>query len=975
VTGADDSRRARVAALRSEGRSIREVAAALGCGVATVYRLLASAEHPESRTDRRAEHRQTGAEHPNMRAEQGAEHLQTGAEHPQNRAEHPQNRAEQRAEHSKMRAEHLKMRAEHPPEQCSARPEHPNFRAEQGAEHRAEQCSAPPEHRAEHPSERCSARAEHPSALRAEHPAEHRSARPAPARARFDDPFRAVLERLPDARRGGNGYEARCPAHDDRHASLSVTRGDDGRVLLHCHAGCAPIAVCQALGLRLGDLFPPHQNGDDAAEIEAIYDYRDAEGRLLFQVVRFTGKRFRQRRPDGAGWSWKLGRTPRVLYRLPELLAADPAERVYIVEGEKDADRLAALGLVATCNPGGAGKWSRLADDTALHGRRVAILADKDAAGRHHATDVAQRLRALAADVRLLELPGPGKDVSDWLDAGGTADALHELADAAGDRLPAGAHDELPVILIDTAEHRVVGEAIAALTADPDLYQRGGILVRVLRDRQPTDGILRCDGSATIQAMPAPNLRERLTRCAAFTKRNRNGDTVAAHPAGWLVSAIEARGEWDGIRRLLGVSDAPILRPDGSVWQSPGFDERTGVLFEPAAGVTFPAIHPEVTIDDADAALTTLLELVCDFPFESAEHQAAWLAALLTPLARFAFAGPTPLFLIDANVRGAGKGLLAQTIGRVVLGREMPVSSYAHDPEEMRKKITAIAIAGDRMILFDNLEGSFGNDALDRALTSTRWKDRILGRSEEIELPLIPAWYATGNNVQVAADTLRRIIHIRIDCLDEHPEDRAGFRHDNLLAWGDANRGRLLAAALTILSAFLRSGVRPPNLRPYGSFEGWSRVVREAVVWLGLPDPCRTRTRLAESADTTGDALGQLIAAWRQFDWSQRGVVVSDMLRELYPSSHGPPPGDDGSIAMRAALENLVGCPPGKAPTARQVGNKLRLFRRRVVDKVFLDSNPAEYARGGVVWRLVGVGSKASEGALRLCDSDSGCSA
>lgn len=114
--------------------------------------------------------------------------------------------------------------------------------------------------------------------------------------------------------------------------------------------------------------------------------------------------------------------------------------------------------------------------------------------------------------------------------------------------------------------------------------------------------------------------------------------------------------------------------------------------------------------------------------------------------------GGSPLFLIDANVRGAGKGLLARAIGRIVLGREMPVSSYAHDPEELRKKITSIAIAGDRLILFDNLEGVFGNDALDRALTSTSWKDRILGKSEQVELPLIPAWYATGNNVQVAAD-------------------------------------------------------------------------------------------------------------------------------------------------------------------------------------------------------------------------------
>src|SRR5262249_55058908 len=152
------------------------------------------------------------------------------------------------------------------------------------------------------------------------------------------------------------------------------------------------------------------------------------------------------------------------------------------------------------------------------------------------------------------------------------------------------------------------------------------------------------------------------------------------HPPVWLVSAVDARSDWPGIRHLLGVSDAPVLRADGSIWQTAGYDPVTGVLYEPAT--TFPEIPDGINIGDADAAVTELLDVVCDFRFESEEHKAAWIAGLLTPLARFAFDGPTPLFLIDANVRGAGKGLLAQTIGWIVLGREMPVSSYAHDSDE-----------------------------------------------------------------------------------------------------------------------------------------------------------------------------------------------------------------------------------------------------------------------------------------------------
>jgi len=462
---------------------------------------------------------------------------------------------------------------------------------------------------------------------------------------------------------------------------------------------------------------------------------------------------------------------------------------------------------------------------------------------------------------------------------------------------------------------------------------------------------MRCNGSAVITQLPAACLRERMTKCATFTKFTRHGDVTAegpAHPTPWLVSAIDARGDWPGIRHLSAISDVPILRADGTLWQTPGYDEKTAVLFEPSG--VFPPVPDGVNIDDADVAMTALMEVVCDFRFENDDHRAAWLSGLLTPLARFAFDGPSPLFLIDANVRGAGKGLLAQTIGQVVLGREIPASSYSHDSEEMRKKITSIALAGDRMVHLDNLEGNFGNDTLDRALTATRWKDRILGKSEQVDLPLTAVWYGTGNNVSVAADTTRRIIHIRLDVLNEHPEERTDFTHPDLIGWVRQQRPQLLTHALTILVAYCNAGRPTHNLAPFGSFEGWSRLVREAVVWVGLPDPCRTRTRLVELADTTVGGLAQLIRAWSGYDASNNGLVVSDMLAQLYRKDFQPT--DPASVAMRAALENLVGCPPGKTPAPRQVGNKIKSFRRRVVEGRFLDSNPNEYHRNGAVWRL-----------------------
>lgn len=506
-------------------------------------------------------------------------------------------------------------------------------------------------------------------------------------------------------------------------------------------------------------------------------------------------------------------------------------------------------------------------------------------------------------------------------------------------------------VVIDTDEFRVASETISALATDDTIFHRGGVLVRVIHEHPEGESIHRAAGTAAITFLPQAALRERMTKHIEFTQFVQRGQTaveVLTHPTQWLVAAVDARGEWPGIRPLKGVSDVPVLRADGTLWQTRGYDEKTGVLYEPSA--EFPTIDDEVNLDDADAALRELLDVVCDFQFESEDHRSAWLAGLLTPLARFAFDGPSPLFLIDANVRGAGKGLLAQTIGQIVLGREMPVSSYAHEPEEMRKKITAIAIAGDRMIHLDNLEGNFGNDALDRALTATRWKDRILGKSQEIDLPLIPVWYGTGNNVAVAADTTRRIIHVRLDVLDEKPEERTGFKHPELIAWIRQHRPRLLTCGLTILRAFCNAGMPRQNVSAFGSFEGWSRLVREAIVWIGQPDPCATRTRLAEQSDTTTEALGQLLAAWPEVDPLGTGIVVSELVARLYAKEYAPR--DEASNAMRAALENLVGCPPGKVPGPRQIGAKLKFYRRRNINGAYIDTNPNEPRRTGAVWRL-----------------------
>lgn len=250
----------------------------------------------------------------------------------------------------------------------------------------------------------------------------------------------ALDDRNCDPKRNGKGWSARCPAHEDRRPSLSVSEGEDGRALVKCHAGCKADAICAAVGLRVVDLMPTADTfptpgkprGNDKPRIVVQYDYRDESGNVLFQAVRFDPKDFRQRRPKpGGGWDWSVKGVRVVPYRLPELLA-EPAQPIVVAEGEKDCDNLARIGVLATCNAGGAGKWT--AEHSAfLRDRRVIVLADYDEAGRNHAQQVAQSLYGIAESVRIVDLPGlPAKgDVSNWIADGGAKEELNRLAEAA----------------------------------------------------------------------------------------------------------------------------------------------------------------------------------------------------------------------------------------------------------------------------------------------------------------------------------------------------------------------------------------------------------------------------------------------------------------------------------------------------------------------------------------------------------------
>lgn len=284
----------------------------------------------------------------------------------------------------------------------------------------------------------------------------------------------SIARQLGAASKSGDNWSCRCPAHDDRRASLSITEKQDGKLLVHCHAGCDQALVISELKAR--DLWPsiakptptalpppPVQIsiGVGRGQISATYNYTDEHGELLYQAVRYEPKDFRQRTPlPGGGWAWSIKGVQRVLYRLPEVLAAVAEGRqVYICEGEKDVEAARSLGLVATCNAMGAdngtgNKWLPEFAEV-LRGADVVVVPDQDDPGERHAEWVISTLRGVAKSVKV-SCPASGKDLADWIEAGASvadieASAVDAFATVSSDDISI-AIEKKPALFVDVGD-------------------------------------------------------------------------------------------------------------------------------------------------------------------------------------------------------------------------------------------------------------------------------------------------------------------------------------------------------------------------------------------------------------------------------------------------------------------------------------------------------------------------------------------
>lgn len=778
-------------------------------------------------------------------------------------------------------------------------------------------------------------------------------------------PIDAVLGRFPDARKSGNGWSARCPAHEDRHPSLSIAEGDDGRVLLKCHAGCATEDVCRSKNLRLADLMPERptrairhtqqRSGFPTAEAAIHFlerklgprsrqwDYFDDAGVRVGGIVRWDTPDGKVIRPiclrDGEWTSGGMS-APRPLYRLGEVKAA---ETVVITEGEKAADAAAILGYAATTSAHGA-QSPRSTDWTPLAGKDVVILPDNDPSGTAYAESVVAILAALDPPpsikiVTLPDLPENG-DIADLVDNGDLQE-LRERVDAlivetSPVQRPSAnltrSESDRPQIWIENGEKpRITDQSLAVLAQDH--FERGRQLVRCLPSSR----------GFVIVPVTAEAVDDTLNRRAAFARKiDDDGgfrEKKESAPA-WLAGTIVGMQVWPGIRPLEGVHHGPCLREDGSIGGiRPGYDARLRCWVDCTEDWT--ELERPTTKSEVDAAVATLRDVVSEFPFESESAESVWIALLLTRLARSAFQGPSPLFVIDATTPGSGKTMLARLAGVVADGRSPGMMSFSKSDEETRKAITSALQEGASFLVFDNVGTIVASPCLDRLLTSTSWGDRILGRTQMVTLPNLTVPVITANNCQIEGETLRRSLFLRLAPLQELPENRT-FRITDLDGYVLKNRRRLVIAAMRILQWHVQCGRPQRAVRPFGSFESWSSVVRQAVIHADLPDPVVTVT-VRDAGRSTVETFLRCWWAWnRNWQGTARHLVAAAF--------------DDNSATGKALQEaslELVGRAGEKdgRPEPQALGNALGRFQGRTFSDLRVLRLEKREA-SGFAWRL-----------------------
>jgi hypothetical protein len=503
-----------------------------------------------------------------------------------------------------------------------------------------------------------------------------------------------------------------------------------------------------------------------------------------------------------------------------------------------------------------------------------------------------------------------------------------------------GGGSKKPQIYLDPGWlHRAVGQCAAIL--NEVVFKRGPHVVRIGRAFELSDNLQRSSMQPVVLGVTKPWLVRELTERATFNRYDKRMDDyrVVDCPVN-IASTLETGTDDDTFRPLTAMANTPILRADGRICTTPGYDDETGIYYAP--NLDFPPIPERPTWQDARTAIEELLALVKEFPFANDGSKSVFLADVLTALAR-----PTlpkaPAVLYCATMAGTGKTLMASIANLIAYGHAT-LHPWPHgNEEELKKVFTSILLAGDPVVVFDNLPNGavIKSAALSQFVTSDDYADRKLGESERVRFKNRTRVVLTGNNITLASDNARRALVCDLQLQHESARDREDdFELPDLVGYIKANRARLIVAGLTILRAY---AVQPQQLciKPLESFEDWSWRVRDALIWLGEEDP-------VVAVQFDNDGTGELAEAFQQIAAvakarARGGQEPHFRSSELvhWATTHAE---------LRDALQE-AGCSEPSSTTS--VGYWLRSLKNRIAGGLRLESFRPSATRAIAMWRVV----------------------
>lgn len=464
------------------------------------------------------------------------------------------------------------------------------------------------------------------------------------------------------------------------------------------------------------------------------------------------------------------------------------------------------------------------------------------------------------------------------------------------------------------------------IQAHAPIFQRSGLLVRVVKEASHLAGIVRDASAPRIVPFDDIALAEFVTQYIEVWRRNRKTyDLVRVDCPRLIAQTILSRKQWS-FRRLQAVVEHPIMLASGQVLWESCYHEASGILLE------LPYAEFQAPIEGASdreifGALTELRELLQGFDFVSDVDVCVALAFLMTAFVRPLL--PTcPAFAIDAHAPGSGKSTLVRIQSRMSTARDPAFLTYRDDPAELQKLLFAALLEGDQNIAIDNIDIPLAGADLAVILTSSVYRGRVLGQSMNASVPTKAVISFNGNNLQIIGDLTRRVLISRLDPTHERPAERT-FATNPIQEIAD-RRSDFVLAALTIMSSYIESRERV-DVRPFGSFEEWSRLVREPLVWLGLPDPVDS-LRVLEASDPERTQLASMLQAVRDAygvgQFKVATLLLASKAKQQSRLDGGAVLSDEQAGALLEALQSV--CERNGELNAKALGRWLLRVQGRI---------------------------------------------